>query len=98
MEQEQSFPYAITATLKLKIVRDNGEPVCLEDAVIAAVSITKNLASYCEDVICSNDLPTEPSDELIISTAVDVDGVGTMTCDYDIKGTERIRVSRGNHD
>lgn len=98
MEQEESFPYAITTTLKLKIVRDNGEPVCLEDAAMAAVSITKNLATFCEDVICCHDLPIEPLDELKISTVVDIDGVGTMTCDYDIKETERIRVSRGNHD
>lgn len=98
MEQEESFPYAITATLKLKIVRDNGELVSSEDAARVAVSITNNLATFCEDVICCNDLPVEPSDELKISVVVDVDGLGPVTCDYDIKETEYVMVTSDNHD
>ena len=98
MEQEESFPYAITTTLKLKIVRDNGEPISSEYAAMAAVSITRDLAQFIEDVICCNDLPTEPLDELKISTVVQVDGVGTQTCDYDIKDTEHVMVTCGNHD
>lgn len=98
MEQEESFPYAITTTLKLKIVRDNGEPITSEDAAMAAVSITKNLATYCEDVICCNDLPIEPLDELKISTVVEIDGLDPVTCDYDAKEMEYELVTRGNHD
>lgn len=98
MEQEESFPYTITTTLKLKIVRDNGEPISSEDAARVAISITNNLATYCEDVICCNDPPIEPSDELKISTVVQMDAVETMTCDYDIKETEYVKVTRGNHE
>lgn len=98
MEQEESFPYSITTTLKLKIVRDNGEPISPEDAAMAAVTVTKNLATYCEDVICCNDLPIEPLDELKISTVVEIDGFEPMTCDYDIKETEYTLITSGNDD
>ena len=98
MEHEESFPYAITTTLKLKIVRDNGEPITSEDARMAAVSVTKNLAIYCEDIICCHDLPTEPLDELKISTVVEIDGLEPVTCDYDVKETEYELITCGNHD
>lgn len=98
MEQEESFPYAITTTLKLKIVRDNGEPISPEDASRVAVSITNNLATYCEDVICGYDLPVEPSDELKISTVVEIDRLEPITVDYDIKDTEYTLIKCGNDD
>lgn len=98
MEQEESFPYAITTTLKLKIVRDNGEPISPEDASRVAISITNNLAEYCEDVICGYDLPVEPSDELKISTVVEIDGLDPITVDYDIKDTEYTLITCGNDD
>lgn len=98
MEQEESFPYAITTTLTLKIVRDNGEPISSEDAAMAAASITRDLAQFIEDVICGYDPLTGPFDELKISTAVQIDGAETQTCDYDIKDTEYVMVTCGDHD
>ena len=98
MEQEESFPYTITTTLKLKFVRDNGEPISSEDAARVAISITNNLATYCEDVICCNDPPNGPSDELKISTVVEIDGSEPITVDYDIKDTEYTLITCGDDD